>query len=52
MPPLPCRPLFPLLLLALLLTGCTASVPGGAWVTDPQVRQLFESGTLLANHTY
>ena len=52
MSPLPCRLLFPALLLALLLGGCTAGVPGGAWVTDPQVRQLFESGTLLANHTY
>ena len=49
---MPSRRLSPTLPPALHPGGCSAGVPGGAWVTDPQVRQLFESGTLLANHTY
>ncbi|MDX9833889.1 MAG: hypothetical protein RBT36_01585 [Desulfobulbus sp.] len=49
---LPCRCLLPALFTLLLLTGCTGGPPAGAWVADPQVRQLFESGTLLPDHSY
>jgi hypothetical protein len=49
-------PFFPrvcfVLLVGALLTGCAAGSPSGKWEEKPGVQQLFESGTLLPDHTY
>lgn len=35
-----------------VLNGCAASQPGGKWEIEPEVQLLFESGTVLPDHTY
>ena len=35
-----------------VLTGCAASPSGGKWEIEPEVQLLFESGTVLPDHTY
>jgi len=42
-----------LLLFALAaLAGCAPAGPAGSWQEEPSVRQLFESGRILPDHTY
>ena len=40
------------LLIAVFLAGCAASPPAGRWEIDPAAQQMFESGTILPDHTY
>jgi len=37
---------------AAVLAGCAAGPPGGRWEIEPEVQLLFESGTVLPDHTY
>lgn len=52
MRPLPLVPFVLVFLVALSLAGCAAGPPGGKWEIEPEVLQLFESGTVLPDHTY
>lgn len=39
-------------LLAATLAGCAPTAPSGRWEADNRVGQVFESATVLPNHTY
>ena len=41
-----------LVVVILLLGGCVQAGPNGKWVRNPDDRQIFESKTLLKDHTY
>lgn len=36
----------------LLLSGCMARVPAGSWQVEPEIKKIFEAGTLLPDHSY
>ena len=44
--------LFLVLFATVVLNGCAASQPAGKWEIEPEVQLLFESGTVLPDHTY
>ena len=44
--------LFLALLTAAVLAGCVVGPPGGKWEVESGVLELFESGTILPDHTY
>ena len=35
-----------------LLSGCLARVPAGNWQVEPEIKNFFEAGTLLPDHSY
>ncbi|MCL2791303.1 MAG: hypothetical protein FWD79_11815 [Desulfobulbus sp.] len=44
--------LIPLGLIAAFLAGCASGPPSGSWIIEPEGQALFESGTVLPDHTY